>query len=145
MEYDIQKLYKQLIDAWNERHALKMAELFAGDGEMIGYDGSLVVGKDEIFAHLDPIFRDHPTAPFVTKVKHVRFLGSETAILRSIAGMVPPGQNDINPNVNAHQTLVAVRNNNGNWQIVLFQNTPAQFHGRPELVEEMTEELRAVL
>jgi hypothetical protein len=29
-------------------------------------------------------------------------------------------------------------------RIVLFQNTPAQFHGRPELVEEMTRELQAV-
>lgn len=30
-------------------------------------------------------------------------------------------------------------------QIQLFQNTPAQFHGRPELVEQMTEELRQQL
>jgi hypothetical protein len=27
---------------------------------------------------------------------------------------------------------------------VLFQNTAAQFHGRPDLVEEMTRELQAV-
>jgi hypothetical protein len=27
---------------------------------------------------------------------------------------------------------------------VLFQNTPAQFHGRPELVEDMTRDLQAV-
>jgi hypothetical protein len=32
----------------------------------------------------------------------------------------------------------------GQWRIVLFQNTPAQFHGRPSLVEEMTRELQAV-
>jgi hypothetical protein len=30
----------------------------------------------------------------------------------------------------------------GNWQIDLFQSTPAQFHGR---VEQMTEELREEL
>jgi len=30
----------------------------------------------------------------------------------------------------------------GEWRIKLFQNTPAQFHGRPELVEQMTDELR---
>jgi len=28
---------------------------------------------------------------------------------------------------------------------VLFQNTPAQFHGRPELVQQLTEELRQLL
>ncbi|MGZ4033139.1 MAG: SgcJ/EcaC family oxidoreductase, partial [Tumebacillaceae bacterium] len=31
------------------------------------------------------------------------------------------------------------------WQIALFQNTPAQFHGRPELVEQMTAELRELI
>lgn len=58
--------------------------------------------------------------------------------------MIPPGKSDIEPAVNAHQTLVAVKKDNG-WQVELFQNTPAQFHGRPELVEEMTEELRELL
>jgi hypothetical protein len=27
----------------------------------------------------------------------------------------------------------------------LYQNTPAQFHGRPELVQKMTEELQQLL
>jgi len=58
--------------------------------------------------------------------------------------MVPPGQSDLNPKVNTHHTLMAVRIE-GEWRIELFQNTPAQFHGRPELVEQMTEELRQML
>jgi uncharacterized protein (TIGR02246 family) len=64
-------------------------------------------------------------------------------VLRSIAGLVPPGQTAINPATNSHQTVVAGERD-GRWEIVLFQNTPAQFHGRPELVDEMTRELRAV-
>lgn len=47
-------------------------------------------------------------------------------------------------NVNTHYTLIVVKKD-GNWRIQLFQNTPAQFHGRPELVEQMTEELSAIL
>jgi hypothetical protein len=31
------------------------------------------------------------------------------------------------------------------WRIALFQNTPAQFHGRPELVQQLTEQLRQLL
>jgi hypothetical protein len=58
--------------------------------------------------------------------------------------MVPPGQTDINPAVNTIQTLVAVKRD-GTWRIALFQNTPAQFHGRPELVQQLTEELRQLL
>ena len=64
-------------------------------------------------------------------------------ILRAVAGLVPPGQTAIRPETNSHQTVVAEAHD-GQWRIVLFQNTPAQFHGRPELVEEMTRELQAV-
>lgn len=141
---EIQAVYQQLLDAWNNRNARAMANLFTEDGENIGFDGSQAIGREEIFAHLKPIFEDHPTTPFVSKVKDVRFLSSEIAILRAIAGMVPPGQTDINSKVNTHHTLVAIKKE-GNWRIQLFQNTPAQFHGRPELVEQMTDELRKVL
>jgi uncharacterized protein (TIGR02246 family) len=141
---EIESLYQQLIEAWNHRSASEMSELFTKEGEMIGFDGSQSKGSEEIFSHLKPIFESHPTAPFVSKVKDVRFLGSEVALLRAIAGMVPPGQGDINPQVNTHHTVVAVKKE-GNWQIELFQNTPAQFHGRPELVQQMSEELRQLL
>lgn len=141
---EVQALYQQLIDGWNNRSARAMADQFAEDGEMIGFDGSQAIGREEIFSHLDPIFKEHPTPPFVTKVKNVRFLDSDAAVLRAIAGMVPPGQSEIDPKLNTHHTLVAVKKD-GKWQIALFQNTPAQFHGRPELVEQMTEELRQLL
>jgi len=141
---EVQAVYKKLLDAWNERSAEGMAKLFTDDGESIGFDGSQSIGRQEIFSHLQPIFEHHPTARFVSKVKDVRFLSSEIAILRAIAGMVPPKQSDINPNVNTHHTLVVVKRD-GNWRIQLFQNTPAQFHGRPELVEKMTAELRELI
>ncbi|MEK5079016.1 SgcJ/EcaC family oxidoreductase [Solibacillus sp. FSL W7-1436] len=144
MNTEVQQLYNTLIDAWNRRDAKGMSDQFADQGVQIGFDGSKLIGKKEILAHLTPIFEDHPTAPFITKVKEIRSLGKDTAILYAIAGMVPPGKSDIEPAVNAHQTLVAVKKNN-DWQVELFQNTPAQFHGRPELVEEMTEELRQLL
>lgn len=62
--------------------------------------------------------------------------------MRAIVGMVPDGE--LVPALNAHQTLVAVKRDS-QWTIELFQNTPAQFHGRPDLVEQMTEELRQSL
>lgn len=141
---EIHAIYRLLLDSWNDQNARGMAELFTEEGELIGFDGSQAIGPEEIFSHLDPIFRDHPTARFISKVKDVRFLAPEVAMLRAIAGMVPRGKSDINPAANAHQTLI-VRKEEGDWRIQLFQNTPAQFHGRPELVERMTEELRAVL
>lgn len=141
---EVQDLYQKLIGAWNNRDAQGMADKFAEQGVQIGFDGSKLVGRKDIFLHLNPIFEDHPTAPFVTKIKDIRSLGTDAVILHAIAGMIPPGKTDIEPTVNAHQTLVAVKKD-GDWQIELFQNTPAQFHGRPELIEEMTEELRQLL
>ncbi|PIC67107.1 DUF4440 domain-containing protein [Sporosarcina sp. P21c] len=141
---EINSLYRRLIDAWNNRDAKGMAELFTEQGTQIGFDGSKMVGRQEILSHLASIFEKHPTAPFVTKVKEVRAIGTDTAIVQAIAGMIPPGKTDIEPTVNALQTLVTV-NKDGNWKVELFQNTPAQFHGRPELVEQMTDELRQLI
>lgn len=137
-------LYQQLIAAWNNRDARSMADLFTEDGESIGFDGSQSIGQDEIFSHLEPIFNSHPTPRFISKVKGIRFLSADIAILRAIAGMVTSGQSDIQPKLNTHHTLVAMTDGN-KWRIQLFQNTPAQFHGRPELVDQMTEQLRNLL
>jgi uncharacterized protein (TIGR02246 family) len=84
------------------------------------------------------------TATYVSKIRGVRFLAPEVAVLRAVVGMIPPGKKDLNPDANAIQTLVATKQE-GQWRIAVFQNTPAQFHGRPELVEALTEELRQLL
>ncbi|MGG2063842.1 SgcJ/EcaC family oxidoreductase [Bacillus sp. S14(2024)] len=143
-ELHIKKVYERLIEAWNNRDAEGMANLFTEHGESIGFDGSQSIGPTEIFSHLSPIFRDHPTARFVSKIKDLRFIGENAAILRAIAGMIPSGKSDLNPAVNTHHTLIVINNLN-EWKIELFQNTPAQFHGRPELVEQMTEELKELI
>ncbi|MDB5075864.1 MAG: hypothetical protein JWO42_2043 [Chloroflexi bacterium] len=140
-EIEVRALYRQLLDGWNVRSADTFAAQFAEDGESIGFDGSQLIGRAEIVSTLRHIFADHLTGGYVSKVRNVRLLSPEVAVLRAVAGMVPAGQSDLNPKLNTMQTLVAARRD-GTWQIVLFQNTPAQFHGRPELVEQMTEELR---
>ncbi len=58
--------------------------------------------------------------------------------------MVSPEQSDINSTVNTHHTVVFVKYD-VYLEVEIFQNTLAQFHGRPELVEQMTEELRQLL
>jgi uncharacterized protein (TIGR02246 family) len=143
-ETEVLALYKQLLDSWNQRNATDFAALFEEDGNQIGFDGSQVNGRAEIESHLSGIFADHMTAAYVGKVREVRFLTAEVAILRGVVGMVPHGKTDINPATNAIQSLVAVKRD-GQWRIALFQNTPAQFHGRPELAEQLMEELRQLL
>ncbi|MBA3534739.1 MAG: SgcJ/EcaC family oxidoreductase, partial [Ardenticatenales bacterium] len=138
-------LYIELLDSWNTRSAHAFATLFAENGNGVGFDGSTMNGRAEIEATLAGIFADHPTASYIGKVREVRFLAPDVAMLRAVAGMVPQGEDAINPAVNTIQTLVAVLQDDEQWQIALFQNTPAQFHGRPELVQQLTEELQQLL
>jgi uncharacterized protein (TIGR02246 family) len=90
------------------------------------------------------VYSNHTTARYVWKIEEIRFLDSQTALLRAIVGMVPPGKKELNSTTNAIQSLVAIKRHDI-WKIALFQNTPAQFHGRPELVDAMTKELSTLL
>jgi uncharacterized protein (TIGR02246 family) len=137
-------LLAALHDRWNVRDAAGFAHLFVPDGVSVGYDGSTVVGADAIGAHLGAIFADHQPAAYVGRVDEERALAPDVVLVRGVAGMVPPGGDDINPNVNTIQTIVAIRSDAG-WRVALLQSTPAAFHGRPEDVERLTAELRALL
>jgi uncharacterized protein (TIGR02246 family) len=141
----MQELYRRLLDTWNSRTAVDMAALFQEDGNVVGFDGSQVNGRAGIESEMGQIFAHHQTPPYVAKIREVRLLTPEVAILRAVAGMVPPGKSDIDPALNAVQTLVAVKASDGEWRIALFQTTPAQFHGRPELVRQLTDELRQLI
>jgi len=143
-EAAVRELYKQIIDGWNGHSGEGFAAPFAEDGEMIGFDGSRTAGRERIASELGRIFADHETAPYIVQVREVRAVGDGAAVLQAAVGMVPPGKSEIEPSRNAWQTLVAERHG-GDWKVVLFQTTPAQYHGRPEEVERMTRELTAVL
>ena len=143
-EKEVNLLYQELLKRWNKRRASEMTDLFAEDGNLVGFDGSQINGRSEARTVLSQIFANHQTAAYLGIVKEVRLLSPDVAILRAVAGMVPPGESDINAEVNAVQTLVAVKQQN-KWSIALFQNTPAAFHGRPELSEQLTEELQQAL
>ena len=143
-ETEIRALYRQILDGWNRRSGDDFAAPFLDDGEVVGFDGSQMAGKSEIATALAQIFADHPTGAYVGKVRSVRRLGPDAAVLRAVAGMVPAGQTDLAPQLNTIQTLVVAKYD-GRWRAVLFQNTPAQFHGRPELVQQLTDELRPLL
>lgn len=140
------QLYQRLLESWNRRDAEAFASEFETEAHVVGFDGSPMNGRAEIESSTQHIFSDHITAAYVGKVRGVRFLVLEAAVLHAVVGMVPSGQPDINPAVNAIQTLVAVRQQeDGWWRIAVFQNTPAQFHGRSEASEALTEELRRLL
>jgi uncharacterized protein (TIGR02246 family) len=137
-------LYTDLLETWNQRDADAFAALFADSGNCVGFDGSQLNGRPHIAAELSSIFATYPTAAFVAKVREVRDIDAQTVLLRAIVGMVPPGQKDLSPAVNAVQSLIVVKERD-RWRIALLQNTPAAYHGRPHLVEQHTQELTEVV
>ena len=141
-ECGVETLYHELLDRWNQRDASGFATLFRDDGSMVGFDGTPVESAASIKDHLAEIFDNHVPPTFVAKVREIRPLGSDAALLRSVAGMLPPGQVKVDPKLNVAQVLVAARRA-GEWRIVHFQNTPARFDGRPEEAEALTAELQA--
>ena len=136
-------LYTRLLEAWNRRDAGAFAAQFAEDGSTVGFDGSQLDGRAAIASELGRIFADHTPATYVARVRELRTLGPAAMLLRAVAGMVPPNESAIKPERNAIQSLVAITEN-GVPRIALYQNTPAQFHGRPALIEQLTRELQRV-
>jgi uncharacterized protein (TIGR02246 family) len=137
-------LYTQMLEAWNRRDADGFAELFTEHCSIVGFDGSQMNGRAQASSELRAIFSGHPTASYVAKIREIAPLDAHVARLRAVVGMIPPGQQDLNPAVNAVQSVVIVYET-PRPRIALLHNTPAAFHGRPHLSEELTKELTAVV
>jgi uncharacterized protein (TIGR02246 family) len=143
-ETAIRSLYRALINSWNNMDANGYASLFTDDANLIGFDGSQANGKKSIQQHLTDVFAQHKVATYVIIIREIRFLTPDVVVLRSMAGMIPPGKTDINPDTNAIQTLIAQKENDV-FKIALFQNTPAAWHWHPEQKEALTKELTAAI
>src|SRR5215217_7741431 len=142
-EAAVRALYEAIIAGWNADDAAAFAAPFADDGVVIGFDGSEMKGREAIRNAMQAIFEDHATGTYVGKVRGVRPLGTDAMLLRAVAGVVPAGEDDLKPELNSAQALLAERSADGDWSVVLYQNTPAQYHGRPEAAAALTDELRA--
>lgn len=140
-ETQVRQLYDGFITQWNARNAAGLATLFASDANVVGFDGSQMNSSNEIASTLGEIFAHHQTAPYVGIVREVRWLSPDVAVLRAVVGMPNAERTDINPAVNAIQTMVAERDQ-AVWMIAVLQTTPAALHGRPDLAEQLTQELR---
>lgn len=135
---------RMLDTKFGDRRAAAFAALFTKDGSSVGFDGSSMNGREEIASTLDAIFAHHQTASYIAKIRELRSLRPDVVLPRAVVRMVPPGQEQLNPAVNAIQSVLVVEEG-GEWLIALLHNTPAAFHGRPELVEQLTTELTEVL
>ena len=140
----VEELYANLMDAWNKRDAKAFEELFIVDGDLVGFDGTQVHGQGNVGEHLRSIFGEHPTLKYVYRITGVTQVSTDVAIVRAIAGMIPPGATDLDPKLNAIHRLTAVHRG-GAYRCALFQCTPARLDRRPQELEQLTADLRAVM
>jgi uncharacterized protein (TIGR02246 family) len=144
-EVEIRALYHQLMDGWNTASGYAFAFPFEGNGDLVGFDGTHINGRHEIALFHQQLFDKFlKGSRLVGKVRSVRFVASDVAVMHTVGGTVMAGQTDLDPERNSVQTLVAIKRN-GKWSLAAFQNTRAIYIGRPEESQKLTAELRALL
>jgi uncharacterized protein (TIGR02246 family) len=135
-------LYARYLAGWNQRSGVTVSSVFADDGELVDLDGTVRSGRLTIAADMRRMFTEHATPTFVGIVRSVRRLTESVAVLHAVAGMVPPGAEELDPAFHTVHALVAVEEA-GRWKIALLQSTPARYGGRAEALAALTAELDA--
>ena len=143
----IAALYFQMIDGWNKGSGDAFAAPFAEDGDLVGFDGTHLKGRQEIASFHQRLFDTFVKGSrLVGKVRNVRILTPDVAIMHAVGGTVMARQSNIEPERNSIHTLVAKKDDiNGQWHFIAFQNTRAQYIGRPQEFQALTEELSSEL
>lgn len=147
----IRGLYQQMIDGWNRGNGTDLAAPFDENCDFIVFDGTHLKDRQEIATCHQSLFDTFlKGSRLVGKVRSVRFLTPDVAVMHGIAGTVLAGKSDIEPERNSVLTFVAIKRekkegNGMEWRVTAFQNTRAQYIGRPEEFEALTEELRQML
>jgi uncharacterized protein (TIGR02246 family) len=106
----IRALYQQLMDGWNRGSGEAFAATFAEDDELVGFDGTHLKGRQEIASFHQQLFDTYVKGSrLVGKIRSVRFLTPDVAVMHTVGGTIMAGQTDIEPERNSVQILVAKR------------------------------------
>ncbi len=122
-EAAVRGLYQQLMDGWNQGSGAAFAAAFAEDGDLVAFDGTHFEGRQEIASFHQQLFDKWMKGTrLVGRVRRVRFLGPDVAVLHAVGGTVARGQSEPSSERDSIQTLVATRQGS-DWRLAAFQNT----------------------
>jgi uncharacterized protein (TIGR02246 family) len=86
-EDTIRSIYQQLMDGWNKGSGEAFAAPFAEDGDLVGFDGTHLKGRQEITSFHQQLFDTYVKGSrLVGKVKKIRFLTFDVALMHAIGG-----------------------------------------------------------
>jgi uncharacterized protein (TIGR02246 family) len=129
----VRDLYQQLLDGWNQGSGAAFAAAFMEDGDLVAFDGTHFKGRREIAPFHQELFDKWLKGTrLVGKVKSVRFLTPDVAVMHCIGSTVMRGESEPSPERDSIQTLVVTRQND-EWRIAAFQNTRIRPIGRNPL------------
>ena len=129
-EAAVRALYQQMMHGWNQGSGEAFAAVFAEDGDLIGFGGTHLKGRQEIARFHQPLFETHLKGTrLVGQVTSVRFLSPDVALMHAVGGTVMRGKSAPPPERDSIQTLVAMRDG-GEWRLAAFQNTRVRPIGR---------------
>jgi uncharacterized protein (TIGR02246 family) len=122
-EQAVRDLYTELMDGWNRGSGEDFAAVFTEDGDLVAFDGTHFKGREEIAPFHQELFDKWLRGSrLVGRVKDVRFLSSDVALIHAVGGTVMRGKSEPSPERDSIQTLVAVREGE-EWRVAAFQNT----------------------
>jgi uncharacterized protein (TIGR02246 family) len=126
-EKAVRGLYSELMEGWNRGSGEDFAAVFAEDGDLVAFDGTHFEGREEIAPFHQELFDKWLKGTrLVGKVKDVRFLSPDVALMHAVGSTIMRGKTAPSPERNSIQTLVAVRRD-GQWRLAAFQNTRLRF------------------
>ena len=122
-EVAVRDLYRELMDGWNRGSGEAFAAVFAEDGDLVAFDGTHFEGREEIAPFHQELFDKWMKGTrLVGRVKDVRFLSPDVALIHAVGSTIMRGKSEPSPERDSIQTLVATRQN-GEWRLAAFQNT----------------------
>ena len=123
-EAAVRALYQQLMDGWNQGSGDAFAAVFTEDGDLVGFDGTHLKGRQEIAPFHQQLFDKWlKGSRLVGQVKDVRLLHPDIAVMHAVGGTVMRGKSEPSPERDSIQTLVATRQEGDEWRLAAFQNT----------------------
>jgi len=123
-EAAVRALYQQLMDGWNQGSGDAFAAVFTEDGDLVGFDGTHLKGRQEIAPFHQQLFDKWlKGSRLVGQVKDVRLLHPDIAVMHAVGGTVMRGKCEPSPERDSIQTLVATRQEGDEWRLAAFQNT----------------------
>lgn len=122
----LEAIVERLAAAWNGGDAAGFAAPFAADAQQVNIFGARLIGREEIRARHDEIFKSiFRGSTNVLHVLEARRLAPDV-LLAQVSSAVDVPQGPLRGELRTVASLVLHRGRGGDWSIVLFHNTSQQ-------------------